>query len=265
MAIEQVAEQVAEEVATNLEEVADATRRINAMGISYFAVGLGIGAVVGFYFGHKFNTAKIKAEAFKETEEEISQLRAIYLQKTIAAENTDKPSVEAIVEQRGYSVGADAPQPPQRPLKAPVPTNEVMRRPAPAAEPQQTEIQVEHKDEWDYATELQNRSPDAPYVIHQNEYKNSNPEYSKVVYTYWAVDDVVTDTEDNHPITHGDIVVGLDNLKFGHGTDDVDVVYVRNDRLETDMEICRVHQSFEEEILGYSRNDGDDHNHNPNA
>ena len=45
--------------------------------------------------------------------------------------------------------------------------------------------------------------------------------------------------EDEQPLPHGDLIVGQDNLKCGHGTDDPDVVFVRNDKLQLEMEICR--------------------------
>ena len=81
--------------------------------------------------------------------------------------------------------------------------------------------------------------------------------YSQVTYTYYAIDDVLVDEENDHPLPHADIVVGLDNLQFGHGTDDDNVVFVRNDKLEIDMEICRLNKSFEEEVLGIEPHDTD--------
>jgi hypothetical protein len=250
MAIEQLAEEVVNEVASNFEEAAAVTRSLNVAGLSYFVVGLGVGAAAGFYFGYKFNREKIRAEAYKEAEVEVAQLREVYLQKTLASVNFDKPPVEEVVENLGYSVQVPTRE---RPLPAPVPIlDDLPENPVGTSKSMNAG--------WNYETELETRSPEAPYVIHQNEYEHSQLEYSKVVYTYWAVDDVVTDTEDNHPIPHGDIVVGLDNLKFGHGSDDIDVVYVRNDRLDMDMQICRVNQSFEEEVLGLQglRDDDDD-------
>lgn len=241
-------EQLAEEVATNLEEAAEVTRQLNTVGLGYFAVGLGVGVAVGFYFGYKFNREKIRAEAYKEAQVEVAQLREVYLQKTIAKSNTEKPPVEELTQELGYSVRVPERE---RPLKAPVPIlDDLPENPVGTSKSKNAH--------WSYEEELKHRSPDAPYVIHQDEYNNSGETYSKVVYTYWAVDDVVTDTENDHPVPHGDIVVGLDNLKFGHGSDDADIVYVRNDRLDLDMQICRVNRSFEEEILGLQRLDDDD-------
>lgn len=260
MAVKEITEEIVEEVATNLEDVADATRKLNTVGLSYLAVGLGIGAAVGFYIGYKFNRAKIFAEVYADAREEIDQMREVYLDKTaIVTTDTEKPTLEKVIEERGYSMHTTLESPP-RPLPAPVPVSEAHVRVTIEQEslPDIPASRIKSMNEgWNYEEELKNRTPEAAYVIHQNEYNHSNQEYSKVVYTYYAIDDVVTDSEDERPIINGDIVVGLDNLKFGHGSDDADVVYVRNDVLELDMQICRVHRSFEEEVLGISRDDDD--------
>ena len=102
---------------------------------------------------------------------------------------------------------------------------------------------------WDYEKELAARTPEEAYVIHQNEFMHAESGYTQVTYTYYATDDVLVG-EDERPIPHGDVVVGQTNLKWGHGTDDIDVVFVRNDKLELEMQICRVYQSYEEGVLG---------------
>lgn len=259
-------EELAEEVATNLEEAAEVTRKLNTSGLGYLAVGLGFGAAIGFYFGYKFNREKIRAEAFKDAELEVTRLRELYLQKSLASVNMEKPPVEAMVEERGYAerieysnrVENSGYSTPGRPLPAPVPIQDI---PADALDdlPDNPVGTSKSKNaKWNHEQEVKSRTPDAPYVIHQNEYNHSELGYDKVVYTYWAIDDVISDSQDDHPIPNGDIVVGVDNLKFGHGSDDTDVVFVRNDRLELDMQICKVDKSFEEEVLGLNRNEVDD-------
>ncbi len=246
-------EELAEEVASNLEEAAEATRRLNAAGLGYLALGLGVGAAIGFYFGHKFNREKIKAEAFKESEEEIAQLREVYQQKTIALTNTDKPAVEEMVQGLGYAVQIPEREqvPVQRPLKPPVPLplEDLPENPVGTSKSKNSG--------WSYEEELTTRSPTEPYVIHQDEYDNSQPDYSKVEYTYFTQDDVIVDNEDNQPILHAHLVVGLDNLRFGHGSDDAEIVHVRSDRLNSDMRIERVDRSYEEEVVGLANDDND--------
>jgi len=267
MAIEQLAEEVVNEVANNFEEAAEATRRINTAGLGNLAVGLGIGAVVGFYFGYKFNRAKIRAEAYKKADEEIEVFRKVYREKMIEAStatataveedqgdglegvvSTEKPPIEEVVEKLGYSVRVPSRE---RPLPAPVPIlDDLPENPGPTSKSMNAG--------WNYEQELLTRSPDAPYVIHQNEFNHSNQNYTKVAYTYYAEDDFLVDPEMGRPVINGDVIVGKDNLKFGHGSDDSDVVYVRNDIQELDMEICRVNRSYEAEELGLQASSEED-------
>src|SRR5580765_7234775 len=229
---------VVEEVAENLEEMAEATRRINTNSLGFFFIGVGVGFGLGFYWGYKFNKEKIKAEAFKQSEEEVEKIRKLYAQKTVAAE--PKPSVEELIEEKGYD----------RPLPPPVPG---------IVEPVVV-IEKDKNSDWDYAVEIQGRVEGEPYVIHQDEFMQNETDYKRVEYTYYAADDVLVDDENAHPLPHADLIVGVNNLKFGHGTDDDDVVFVRNDKYELIMEICRSPESYEEKFLGIENSDEPDDN-----
>lgn len=234
-------EAVADEVATNLEEVAQVTRRINGKNVGLLLVGVAVGASIGFYFGHRWNREKIKAEVFKEGEEEINKIREIYQQKTMAA--TPKPSVEEVIEEKGYSKISEE----TRPLKAPVPITD-FRGPA------LTRPEGRVEKVWNYPEELSARTLEEPYVIHLEEFQGNESTYSQVTYTYYAGDDVLVG-EDERPLPHADMIVGQTNLKWGHGSNNNDVVFVRNDKLQLEMEICRVPTSYEEEVLGLSHDE----------
>jgi hypothetical protein len=237
---------VVEEVADNLDEIADATRRINTNSVGFFVGGMVVGFAFGFYWGYKYNKEAIKAEAFKQSEEEVAKIREEYQQKMIAAK--PKPSVDEVIEEKGYG----------RSLKPPVPG---LVDPTPVSPPPVV-IYEGGKDKnsgWDFIEELDKRLEGEPYIIHQDEFSQNEKGYSQVTYTYYAADDVLVDEENGHPLPHADMIVGVNNLRFGHGTDDIDVVFVRNDRLELDMEICRSPDSYEEEVLGIS-NEPDESN-----
>jgi hypothetical protein len=98
-------------------------------------------------------------------------------------------------------------------------------------------------------------------VIHQDEFHSSadgvnRDDYTRIVYTYYAGDDVLVDM-DNHPVPHGDLIVGQDNLKFGHGTDDEDVVFVRNEGRKLEIEICRTQDRYDVMVLGIDPDEAD--------
>ena len=81
-----------------------------------------------------------------------------------------------------------------------------------------------------------------PYVISPDEFGEKDG-YENVTLTYYA-DGVLTDYFDN-VITNVDEVVGFDSLDhFGEYEDDV--VFVRNEKMETDYEILRDLRDFNE-------------------
>lgn len=260
MAAGALTDAVVEEVAVNLEEAAEITRKIDTKGVGFFLGGVSVGVAIGFYFGYRFNREKIKAEAFKESREEVEQIREVYQQKIVAAQQ--KRSVNEIIEEKGYAVEAS---PEKRLLPPPVPMSR--NEPQPTDGPDYhaehaawRERQSGNTETWDYPAEMAQRTPDEPYVIHQEEFNEEEPGYPQVTYTYYATDDVLTG-EDDIPVPHADIVVGQTNLKFGHGTDDENVVYVRNDKLELEMEICRSPGSYEIEVLGLEHSDTYENRH----
>ena len=254
-------EVIAEEVANNLEEVAEATRRINAAGLGYLGTGVVLGAAAGLYFGYKLSRKKALAQAYEEADAEIAEMQEFYRSKEIAAQ--PKPDLDETVQDLGYKETVTV----ERPLPSPVPImsssgsighvnygghsveetpeddlDEIVRA-------QEQEPDVVYPP-WDNKRELAGRNPGVPYVIHLDEFVNSDFGFEKVEYDYYDVDDVVAG-EDNRPILVADEVVGLDNLKWGYGSEDPDVVYIRNHRLEREIMLRRLRgRSYEVEVMG---------------
>lgn len=238
-----------EEVASNLEEIAEATRRINTKSAGFVLGGLAIGFGIGFYVGRRWNREKLRAEAFEQSAEEVERIRQAYFHKDQEEEKPstpvvvvavpEKPSAEDVIQERGYA----------RPLKPPVPG---------LVDPRTVSAPPPQLPVWDYQREIAGRLDGEPYVIHQDEFSGNETGYTQTTYTYYAKDDVLVDDDSGHPLPHGDIIVGQNNLRFGHGTDDIDVVFVRNDKLQLEMEICRVHDSYEEKVLGLENSEPDD-------
>jgi hypothetical protein len=257
VATEQVVEQVAEhleDAAVVLEDAAVVTRQIDTARVAFFLGGTGFGLAVGFFFGYRFNREKIRAKVFKESEEEIDKMREHYQQKIIAAEQ--KPTVEEVVEERGYSIRTDLIEEQERPTKPPVPVQYPRTR---TVEHFVNDVAKRHEDRekdkndgWEYPLELSRRSKEFPYIIHQDEFAQNETEYEQVTYTYYAADHVLTD-EEEEKIELPDQIVGLSNLgNFGHGADDYHVLFVRNDKLRMEFEICLLPASYEEAVQGLS-------------
>lgn len=250
-----------EEVATNLEEVAEVTRRLNAEGIGFFITGAVVGAALGFYFGYRWNREKIRAEILEEAEKTIADIREVY-RETYDPEPEpskkvpEKPSLDAVVEEKGYSGEVKTEE--DRLLRPPVVVSPPRTSPASARDL----IRDEHPDNkdknegWNYTTELAQRQMERPYIIHQDEYMTNESGYSQTTLTYYDGDDVVTEEPNDTVVENVDEIIGLNNLiHWGHGSDDINVVYIRNPKIEVEYEVCRSPKSYAEEIQGLEHSD----------
>lgn len=106
-------------------------------------------------------------------------------------------------------------------------------------------------DAFDYDEELAKRSEDVPYVISFEEYMQNASNYPQTTFTYFEGDDILTDERDEiiQDVEH---TVGSDNLaKFGHGSKDPNVVYIRNEKIEIDFEVTRSEGKYGEEVAGF--------------
>lgn len=258
MATGDLAGEVVEEVAVNLEEAAVAVRRIDAKAVGFLLLGVGIGCGIGFFIGYRYNREKLRAEAFKQSEEEVEKIREIYREGRLV--ETSKPPVEDIVVERGYSVPGDielTPEMQPRPLPPPVPLHEAPPRVEEEVEivpPRvvRTEAAEKEKNEgWSYPYELSRRRPNVPFIIHQDEFFGDESNYPHVTYTYYAGDNVLAD-EDESVLHNRENLIGPEEHleRFGHGTDDFNVLYVRNTHLEMEIEIVRDSGSYEQEVQG---------------
>ena len=104
---------------------------------------------------------------------------------------------------------------------------------------------------WDWEEELGRRSEDDPYIIHHDEYMQNEKDYEQITLTYFEGDDVLCNEEDEI-FDDIDILVGGENLtRFGHGSKDNNIVYVRCDHIQTDWEIVRRKGNYAQEVLGF--------------
>lgn len=266
-----------EQTAEQLENVAEATRRLDSRVVGSFLIGAGIGVAVGFFIGYRYSKKKLRSEILAEAETEISEIRELYRQKAVALDAQDKPSVEEIIQERGYSTKAydstkahDESDDPnfeieERAVRPPVPVHpprfpqkELPTPIDPRARVFRTEDGEKDKDlNWNYALEMTRRTPDSPYIIHQDEFLLNESGYSQTSYIYYAKDDVLVDEDEpNVILDNRENLIGPDALRrFGHGSDDHNIVHVRNSRLELEIVINRVPGSWEQEVLGLTEDE----------
>jgi len=117
------------------------------------------------------------------------------------------------------------------------------------------------EDRWDFDSEQSTRTKEAPYIIHKDEFDADERGFTQATLTYYAIDDVITDSLDSK--IGGNWRALLGELRFGHGSEDPNVVYIRNEQTEMEYEVCYTNESYEQEHGGliYDPNDPEELRH----
>jgi hypothetical protein len=102
-------------------------------------------------------------------------------------------------------------------------------------------------EDWNYAEEVAKRTPDAPYIIHRDEYFDNERDCSQSSLMYYAGDNILCDDHDT-PVYDAERVVG--KIRFGHGSKDPNICYVRNEVLDAEYEILQDPGFYQIEVLG---------------
>ena len=101
--------------------------------------------------------------------------------------------------------------------------------------------------DWDQEAEDANRTTDAPYILHEDEFFADEKGYHQSAITYYVGDEILAD-ENNVPIYNFESVTGP--LLFGRGSHDPNCVYIRNDKTKAEWEITRHPGHYQIEIMG---------------
>ena len=110
--------------------------------------------------------------------------------------------------------------------------------------------------EFDPETEI--RDPDKPYVISKDEFEQAEFDYDQVQFTYYSGDGVLANEMDEE-VPNIEKSVGSDNLlRFGQGSGDPHIVYVRNASANMDFSVVLSEGKFAFEVLGLGLDDMDD-------
>lgn len=260
----------ADSVLEDAGEVVETARRFTEREIGIAFSSIGIGVSVGFVGGYLFFSKRIRTKYEKLLNEEIEDFRQHYINKAKALdERGEKPDLEAKVEELGYKTPGD-------PVKKTA-YDKVQGSEDEAPRLAVAEVEVEREEggepvvvvnnvftdtpesdgildlnsDWDYAKEIKDRTPAVPYVIHQDEHKENDKDYEQVSLVYYEGDDILSDERDQ-VVTERDLV-GVENLsKFGHGSGDPKIVYVRNDEKSLDFEIVHSEGKYATEVHGFT-------------
>jgi hypothetical protein len=237
-------------------------RTLTKNRIGFYALGMGVGAITGYFVAKRLLETKYS----KIADEAIDEMREHYQAKARALEaEAAKRPVEEIVKERGYSSDKEESVAPPMAVKPPPAVEEEQARRDRVEEQTDSQIvmpdpetarnlfkEAEVTHEWDWHEERKQRSPDIPYVIHADE-RFETETYTDVTLTYYDGDGVLCNERDEI-IDPNDIdrLVGEKNLeRFGHGSGDAVIVFIRNDAMEIIYEVIKSPNSYAEEVHGF--------------
>lgn len=212
--------------------------------------------ISGFVAGYFLSKKRFQLKYEKLAREEIELMREHY-RKREATKDDPKPSLGDVVKAHGYA-STEVPDS-DSPLVA---TDEVPTNIREAAEAEAEIQNVFEEHVWDLEKEMTTRTHTSPYVIHKDEFDQGNfgdgEQHEQAQLTYFQEDDVLANAADQI-VDKVDETIGLENLdRFGHGSGDPNVVFIRNHRLEVDFEVCRSLGSYASEVHGVPEEDPED-------
>jgi hypothetical protein len=209
-----------------------------------FAVGLGIGLMIGTAAGLFAARAKYKLKYEKLAEEEIAEMRTFFRARQAATEAQLKAPLEEVMEYLGYEKAENQQD---QSIEEHLAVQESIQR---------NVFDTTTGHTWDYAeeTKLRAANPGRPFVIHLDEYGDESG-YATSVYTYYEEDEILSDERDE-VVDNVDELVGMENLaRFGHGSDNANILLVRNEALEIDIEITKSNGSYAADVQGFLQHD----------
>lgn len=262
--------QIAETVAPEVAEVAAVVRNNPVLLAGVGVAVLAVGATAGYFVAKKILTTKFEALL----EDEIANAKEYYKRQNKAEEYSDpETALEAFIpdEEEREALRERARLARFRQESHTVDDEGDLVIAERHTEIEEVEVEEEapkvHNifrdgdpvevgaDTFDYDTEVAQRTEDAPYVITKEEFYENEPDFAQESVTYYGGDGVLADDGDA-PIDDISGNVGEDNLdRFGAGSHDPRVVYVRNNKRGLDYEITLDDRSFAHVVAGLSDED----------
>jgi hypothetical protein len=206
---------------------------VGAMFAVTFAAGVGA--------GYLLTKNRLRAEYEELSNSEIAEAKRFYAQLNKTGEYSDPTILAAqlghVVEDLEYSSTSELEDD-----GTDESAEKIIRR-------RELTLQVVEEVTWNQEAEEESRSEDKPYVISKDEYFAAERDYIQTTITYYEGDDTLVDERDE-PIVDTDPIVGDALERFGHGSQDNKIVYVRNERLEVDFEVVHSDNEYTKEVLG---------------
>lgn len=253
--------EAAEDIYDGVVETVEIVRNNPAMVITAAVMGAAVGGAVGYFVARK----QLRAYYEDLATQEIAEARDFYAELNKVDKDGAVITPRKVLEDRhGAATAAEALRDYQGHTEEDISWNEDDERAERLQQKAAEKMEARRRDEeadrakinvfnspvFDLEEEKKYRTKEEPYVITQDEFNAGEREFDQSSLTYFEDDDVLVDERDM-PIRDMESVIGEDNLvRFGHGSGDANLVYIRNERLELDYEVVKSTGSYVDEVLG---------------
>lgn len=217
-----------------------------------------ISAAAGAVGGYMFAVKRLNARYNEQMEEEIARTRVFNDQKKFktpqeAVEEliAKRDAMEAVMEETEVST-----ENLERIVKH-LRYDQVKNGVAPEAKDHRNIFDVGPSSGEDetFAAEVEARDHTKPYIISDEESMTNEPGHDQITLTWYEGDSVLADDKDE-PVEKMQRTIGLENLRFGHRSNDPSIVYIRNERLTADFTVLRHTGKYSVEVAGFSEEAG---------
>ena len=235
----------ASEAATLGAEAVEEVVELARDHIKWMWGGLISGLVLGIGGGYLGTRRYLEVRYEKLAEKEISEMRVHFRERMVAREKKpDLSNLNKRVEELGYK---DPPAPGEPNVQV---DSEMAETPTSLT--RNVFSGQDASDGWDYEVEKASRVEGGTYIIHKDEYGETDN--NEVTLSYYGGDDILCD-QDDHIIETPFSLVGDCLSHFGHGSNDRNVVYIRNEALDVDLEVVKSDKTYAEEVHGFKHED----------
>lgn len=214
-------------------------------------LSLGVGGVSGYILAKD----RLQKQFDNRLDLEIEATRNLYA-------NLNKPDPESLLEPE------ELPQKHQYDTTSDEVPSEILEQVASSMARAQEKVDEEAKPmgphnvfdnplpDWNQEDEVDSRKNGVPYIISHEEFYENQWEFEEGHLVYYEADDTLADSRDEPVLNQYEVVGELALEKFGHGSQDPNIVYVCNEKMEMIFEIARSSKSFAEDVLGFVDNSG---------
>lgn len=223
-----------------------------------FGATVVISAAAGAVCGYMFAVRRLNALYNEQMEAEIERTRVFNDRKQFA---TPQEAVEELIAKKEAAVSAvDGTEVPTEALERIVKHlryDQVKDGVAPEAKDHRNIFEVGPSTGEDdtFPEEVANRDHTRPYIISDEENMLNETGYDQITLTWYEGDSILADDKDE-VVERMQKTIGLENLRFGHRSNDPNIVYVRNEKLTADFTILRHTGKYSVEVAGFAEEAG---------